>query len=187
MNRTLFFAVFLIFPMVSFAGNCKPPRFEELGLSSEASSLEKLPLQIDMQPVAELRIPTGFSKIGALPNGSIGFSQHPNGLSAILGFETKASISIHKKAAKPAPFLLSIFKGLDLDGCRYLQGYHLESEDYRVHARLDKGAELFAYGKGNRHYFYLIRPEKPDFVLTGLFKNFSRIEFETILSTLTIK
>lgn len=187
MYQTLVFAALLFLPTVSSAGNCNVPVFEPFAVSNAPGSSENLPLQIDMQPVAKLRIPSGFSKIVALPEGGIGFGQHPKGVSALLVFETKASISIHKKGVKPAQFLLSMFKGLNSDGCRYLQSSQLESEDYRLQAKLEKGAELFAYGKGARHQFYLIRPDRPDFVLTGLFKNISRIEFESILSTLTLE
>ena len=187
MYRTLVFAALLFLPTFSSAGKCNVPVFETFAVSNAPGSSENLPLQIDMQPVAKLRIPSGFSKIGVLPEGSIGFGQHPEGVSAVLLLETKASISIHKKGVKPAQFMLSIFKGLNSYGCRYLQGFQLESEDYRLHAKLGKGAELFAYGKGATHKFYLIRPDRPDFVLTGLFKNISRIEFESILSTLTLE
>lgn len=187
MYRTLVFAAFLFLPTVSSAGKCNVPAFEKFTLSNAPGSSENLPLQIDMQPVAQLRIPTGFSKIGALPSGSFGFGQHPEGVSVLLGFETNASISIHRKGVKPAQFLLSIFKGLNSEGCHYLKSYQLESQDYRLQAKLQKGAELFAYGKEERHQFYLIRSDRPDFVLTGLFKNISRTEFESILSTLTIE
>lgn len=185
--RTLALVAFLCLPTVSSAGNCNVPAFEKFVLSNVPESSERLPLKVDMQPVAQLRIPTGFYKIGILPGGSIGFGQHPEGMSALLRFETEASISIYKKGVKPALFLLSVFKGLNPDGCRYLQSYQLESQDYRLHAKLDKGAEIFAYGNGNRHQFYLIRPDKPGLVLTGLFKSIGRLEFESILATLTIE
>lgn len=187
MYRALIFAAFLLLPSFSSAGDCNVPVFKGVVLSNVQGGSENLSLQIEMQPVARLRIPTGFSKVGVLPSGSIGFGQYSDGASILLGFETKASISIHRKGMNPARFLLSIFKGLDSDGCRYLQSYQLESQDYRLHANLTKGAELFAYGKGNRHQFYLIRPDRPDFVLTGLFKNISRTEFESILSTLIVE
>lgn len=186
MYRTLAFAVFLFLPAVSPAGNCIVPAFGNFAPSNVPGHSGNLPLQVDMQPVAQLRIPAGFSKVGALPGGSIGFARHPDGVSVLLGFETTASVSIHSKGASPAAFLLSIFKGLDSNGCDYLQGYRLESQDYRLHAEFDKGAQLFAYGKGDRHQFYLIRPDKPEFVLTGLFKGVGRFEFESILSTIDI-
>lgn len=187
MYRTLVFAALLFLPAVSSAGYCNVPAFEAFAVSNAPGGSENLPLQVDMHPVARLRIPSGFSKIAVLPEGGIGFGQHPEGVSALLLFETKASVSIHKKGVKPAQFWLSIFKGLNADGCRYLQSSQLESEDYRLHAKLEKGAELFVYGKGAQHHFYLIRPDTPDFVLSGLFKNISRIEFESILSTFTVE
>lgn len=187
MYRTLVFAALLFLPAVSSAGNCNVPAFETFSVSNAPGSSENLPLQVDMHPVAKLRMPSGFSRIAVLSYGGIVFGPHPEGVSAVLLFETKASVSIHKKGVKPAQFWLSMFKGLNSDGCRYLQVSQLESEDYRLHAKLEKGAELFAYGKGARHKFYLIRPDRPDFVLTGLFKNISRIEFESILSTLTLE
>jgi hypothetical protein len=170
MCRALVFIVSLFFSSALLAETCDVPVFDNFILSKAKNNQENLPLKIDMQPIAQLRIPAGFSKVGTLPGGSIGFEQHPLGISILLGFETEASVSIHKKGMVPAFFLLSIFKGPDSDGCHYLKSYHLESEDYRLHATLEKGAELFAYGKGNRHQFYLIRPDRPDFVLTGLLK-----------------
>lgn len=184
--RRILLAMVLFSPGILLADSCRVPVFDEFVRPSMAGKLETPSLQVEMQPVAYLNIPAGFSRIAALPSGSIGFGQRAKGISAILGFETESSISIHKNGVKPGPFLFSIFKGLDSDGCRYLQGYQLESEDYRLHANLGGVAELFAYGKGKRHQFYLIRHDKPDFVLTGLFKNISRAEFESILASLSV-
>lgn len=184
--RRILLAMVLFSPGILLADSCRVPVFDEFVRPSMAGKLETPSLQVEMQPVAYQNIPAGFSRIAALPSGSIGFGQHAKGISAILGFETESSISIHKNGVKPGPFLFSIFKGLDSDGCRYLQGYQLESEDYRLHANLGGVAELFAYGKGKRHQFYLIRHDKPDFVLTGLFKNISRAEFESILASLSV-
>lgn len=177
---------FLLLPGIAVAAVCSVPQFDNFNTRASGGSVAES-LLVEMQPVATLRIPSGFSKIGVLPNGSLGLGQHPKNISALLGFETKESVSIHKKGAKPAAFMLSIFKGLNAVGCRYLQDYQLETQDYRLHANFGGGAELFAYGKGDRHQFYLIRADKPDFVLSGLFKNIDRIEFEAILSTLLIK
>lgn len=186
MHRVLAFVAFLFSPAVSPAGSCIVPVFENFAPSNVAGRSANLSLQIDMQPVAQLRLPSGFSKIGALPGGSIGFGQHPDGVSVLLGFEKRASVSTHAKGVDTALFFLSIFKGFDSNGCEYLQSYQLESQDYRLHAEFDKGAEIFAYGKGSRHQFYLIRPDKPDFVLRGLFKGVDRTEFESILSSVAI-
>jgi hypothetical protein len=181
----LFIAVLTLSPAFAFAGGCKAPAFDEFTVSSAAVPIANL--RVTMQPVAELRIPSGFSKVGALPSGSIGFGQHPRDISAVLGFETRESVSVHKKGAKPGAFMLSVFKGLDAVACRYLRGFQLESEDYRLHAHLGPGAEFFAFGKGDRHQFYLIRSDRPDFVLSGLFKKIDRAEFESILSTLVVE
>lgn len=169
------------------AAACKVPAFEDFAAKKARGGSMPDSVLVEMQPVAELRIPSGFTKVGALPDGSVGFGRHPKNISALLSFETKESVSIHKRGVKPAPFMLSIFKGLDSIGCRYLQGFQLESEDYRLHATLEHGAELFAYGKDDQHQFYLIRPDKPDVVLNGMFRKISRTEFESILSTIVIK
>jgi hypothetical protein len=68
-----------------------------------------------------------------------------------------------------------------------LHGYQLELQDYRLHAVFSGTGELFAFGKEDRHQFYLIRIDKPDVVLSGMFRNIDRIEFESILSTIVIK
>lgn len=148
MRRIFVFVALIVFPILVLAQGCDVPAFEEFARSNARESSENLPLAIDMRPIAQLRIPSGFSRIGVLPSGSIGLGQHPKGWSVLLGFETTESISIHKKGVKPAQFLRSIFKGLDSDGCKYLQSYQLESQDYRLHAEFENGAELFAYGKG---------------------------------------
>jgi hypothetical protein len=180
----LLVAGLILSPGFAFAGGCRAPSFDDFTASTAAVPTENL--RVTMQPVAELRIPTGFSKVGALPSGSIGFGQHPRDISAVLGFETQETVSIHKKGAKPGAFMRSVFKGLDAVGCRTLRGFQLESEDYRLHAHLGKSAELFAFGKAGRHQFYLIRSDRPDFVLSGVFKNIDRAEFESILSTLVV-
>lgn len=180
------FVAFLLAPSIALAATCSVPEFETFAAVANSAS-EPESVLVEMQPVATLRVPSGFAKIGILPNGSLGLGQHPKNISAVLGFETKESVAVHKKGAKPAPFMLSIFKGLNTVGCRYLQGYQLEAQDYRLHGNLGGNAELFAYGKGDRHQFYLIRTDKPDFVLSGLFRNIDRAGFEAILSTLIIK
>lgn len=186
MRLALPFAALFGLPAVALAGTCAVPAFEEF-VSDDAMFDPAVPaLQVDMQPVASLRIPAGFSRVGALPAGSIGFSGHSQEISIVLSYETRASVAIHKKGARPATFMRSVFKGLDAVGCRYLQGYQLEAEDYRLYARLAGGADLYAFGKGPRHQFYLIRPDRPDFVLTGLFRKMSRSEFQSILSTIVI-
>lgn len=57
---------------------------------------------------------------------------------------------------------------------------------HRLHAALAGGAELFAYGKADTHRFHVIRADRPEHVLSGMFKNISRAEFEIILSTIVI-
>lgn len=184
MHWTPAFAALFFWPVVAMAAACPVPAFEAFAPNDAVIDPTAPTLRVDMQPVASLKIPSGFSRVGALPVGSIGFSEHPQGFSVVLGFETRASVSIHKKGAKPAAFMASIFKGLDVVGCRYLRGYQLDAEDYRLHASLAGGIDLYAFGKGERHQFYLIRPDQPDFVLTGLFRRMSRAEFQSILSTI---
>lgn len=187
MELKLLLSTLLLLPSIAAASACHPPQFEDFAADKVKHDSKPYTLLVEMQPVAELRIPSEFSKVGVLPNGSVGFGQHPNSINAVFGFETKESLSVHMRGTKPALFMLSVFKGLDSVGCRYLQGYQLESEDYRLHANLEHGAELFAYGKGDRHQFYLIRPDQPDYVLSGMFRKIDRAEFESILSTLVIK
>lgn len=186
MGPSLPFAALFGLPAVALAGTCAAPAFEEFIPDQAMSDPAGPSLQVDMQPVGSLKIPAGFTRIGALPAGSIGFSGHPQEISVVLSFETRESVSRHKKGGSPATFMRSIFKGLDAVGCRYLQGYQLDSEDYRVHTRLAGGADLYAFGKGERHQFYLIRPDRPNFVLTGLFRKMGRSEFQAILSTIAI-
>ena len=184
MRLTVILAAFLLCHGLAAAGPCKVPAFEEFVPGKQDSPADGL--QVQMRSVAQLSVPSGFSRVSALPSG-IAFGQHPRGIAGLIDFETQAFVSIHKKGAKPAQFFLSIFRGLDATGCEYLRAHDLESEDYRLHATVAGGAELFAFGKGDRHKFHLIRLAKPDFVLTGLFQKISRAEFETILSTLAVK
>ena len=179
---------FAFFPCFSTASSfCEAPKFEELVRAGTSVTPDPGGLAITMQPIAEVRIPSDFSKIGSLPNGSIGFGGHPKGISAVLGYETSESLSVNKKGGQPASFFLSVFKAKDAIGCQYLHGYQLELQDYRLHAVFSGTGELFAFGKEDRHQFYLIRIDKPDVVLSGMFRNIDRIEFESILSTIVIK
>jgi len=181
------FAVLLLLPSLAGAV-CDAPPFEpftQKTANGDASALTAV--EIQMQPVATLRIPEGFAKLGAMPHGSFIFSGHPQGFSGVLSFETKETIAAHRKGVTPAYFMRSIFRGLDKTGCRYMQAQQLANEDYRLHATLDQGAELFAYGKASTHHFYVIHPKQPNFVLGGLFKNMSQADVELILSTITIK
>ena len=136
MRLTVIRAVFLLCHGLAAAGPCKVPVFEEF-----VPSMQELPadaLQVHMHSVAQLSVPSGFSKVSALPSG-IAFGRHPRGISGLIDFETQSFVSIHKKGAKPAPFFLSIFRGLDATGCEYLRAHDLESEDYRLHATVAGG------------------------------------------------
>ena len=185
MRLTPILAACLLCPALAVAGPCKVPAYEDFAAGKHPPVADAL--RVVMQPIAQLSVPSGFGKINVLPHGSVGFGQHPKDVTAVLLFETKGSVSSYQKGAMPAPFFLSVFRGLDAAGCRRLHTYDLAAEDYRLHAQLAQGTELFAHGKGEDHQFYVIRADKPHLVLTGLFKNISRAEFESILSTLVLE
>lgn len=182
-------AIVLLLPAIAFGGNCQIPAYETFTpeTTSAAASPELRAIEVQMQPVASLRMPAGFSSLGSMPYGSMTFGGHPKGVTAVLTFESEQTLSVHLKDVTPAAFMLSLFKGMDETGCRYREAQQLAAEDYRLHATLAKGIELFAYGKADVHQFYLIRKDKPGLVLNGLFKRISRAEFEAILSTLKVK
>lgn len=181
-------AVTGVCPVVAAAAACEPPQFEPFRPEAVGQTAPDLvAVAFAMQPVATLRIPSGFSKLGAFPYGSVGFGDHPKGIVGVLGYETRQSVAIHKKDTAPADFVRAIFQGLDEIGCAYMKSQGLPSEEYRLHARLDHGGELFAYGTARTHHFYVIRDDQPDYVVNGMFKNISRAEFEIILSTIEIQ
>lgn len=178
----------LLAPSKATASACEPPHFEPFQPAAvQQTNPELIATAFAMQPVATLRIPLGFSDWGVFPYGSVVFGNHPKGIAGVLGFESRESVSHHKAGATPADFMTSIFRGLDETGCEYMKGQGLPSEDYRLHAALGRGADLFAYGTGSTHHFYVIRADRPDYVLRGMFKNISRAEFEIILSSIQIR
>lgn len=179
-------ATILLLPTLGLAAACKVPPFDTF-VAQKITNNDLASVEVEMQPVATLLMPSGFSKLGSFPYGSIVFGGHPKGISAVLTYETEQTVAVHKKGVTPALFLLSIFKGLNKTGCKYMAGQGLADEDYRLYAKLDKGVELFAYGKSHTHQFYVINPSKPHVVLNGLFKNISRSEFEIVLSTIVVK
>jgi hypothetical protein len=140
-----------------------------------------------MQPVASLRIPAGFLKLGAQPHGTVVFGDHPDGVSGGIAYETTETVAPHSAGVTPAEFFRSIFHGLDTLGCAYLAGLQLDQQDYRLHMTVGDAGEVFAYGKGDRHHFYVIRQDQPDFVLNGLFRGIDRSAFEAILSTIELQ
>lgn len=185
--RAVLAAIFLI-PSLAYASTCEVPEFESFEQHEVvADGPYWAAVEVKMQPVATLSIPTGFSKMGAMPYGSVIFGGHPEGISVVLTFETAQTLSIHSQDVVPALFMRSIFRGLDEVGCSYMEGQDLAGEDYRLHALLGEHAELFAYGTGTTHQFYVIRGDRPDAVLNGLFKNITRQQFEVILSTIDVK
>ncbi len=97
---------FAFFPCFSTASSfCEAPKFEELVRAGTSVTPDPGGLAITMQPIAEVRIPSDFSKIGSLPNGSIGFGGHPKGISAVLGYETSESLSVpHRGGSQPRSF-----------------------------------------------------------------------------------
>ena len=186
-NRVTLLLAALIWPHMATAAVCNVPRFEPFDAAAVMHTRPDLvAVRFAMLPVATLRIPAGFAKLGAFPHGSFGFGEHPDDIVGVLGYETRQSVSAYKEGASPADFMLSIFRGLDEAGCEYMRGQGLADEDYRLHAVLEGGAELFAHGKAGTHGFYVIRADEPDYVLSGLFENISRAEFEMILSTIEI-
>ncbi len=174
-----------LFPAAALASTCNVPAFETfIPKVTSRPGAEAPYIELGMEPVARLRIPGGFTRWGTLPYGSVVFGAHPKGISGGIAYETRATLAVHLNTISPAKFMASVFKGLDGTGCRYLAGQQLEDQDYRLHTQYANGAELFAFGKSGKHHFYLIRSDKPDYVLNGLFKGISRAEFESILSTI---
>lgn len=172
-------------PLFAFASACDVPKFDNFAPGSFRETRPDMTAsELGMQPIANFRIPTGFLKWGTSPYGGVIFGEHAKGIKGGIMFETKESVSVHKKDVSPAEFILSIFKGLDEIGCKYLAGQKLEDQEYRLHALYPNGAELFAYGKLSEHHFYLIRRDKPEYVLHGLLKGINQSEFESILSTI---
>lgn len=175
-------------PFAVLASACDVPKFETFAparIKQHDPSL--VAVEYMMQPVASLRIPAGFSKMGSASYGTVVLGDHPKGIVAVLGYETREIVSVHKKDTSPAEFMLSIFRGADATGCAYLMGQDLANEDYRLHATLGNGIDLFAYGTAASHHFYVIRKDKPDYVINGQFKNISRSDFEAILATINIQ
>lgn len=188
MNVNACLASILFSPALALAAACEVPDFEAFApRDTGRPTTESVSVEISMQPIAVLKIPDGFSKWGASPDGSIVFGDHPKGMTGGIGYETEQTVSVHKRGVAPANFFLSIFRGLDETGCQYMKGQRLADQDFRLYAKLEKGGELFAYGTGTRHHFYVIRHDSPAYVLSGLFKNISRAEFESILSTIRIQ
>jgi len=173
------------FPVALHAQQCPVPSFDGFTPASSAQVVGER-LEVIMQPVANLRIPQGFSKVGVLPDGSVGFGRHPAGKVVVLGFETVQSVSIHQEGAQPADFFRSVFGGTSEQGCKYLTAFRLEDEEYRLRWKLAERAEVFAYGTGDEHHFYVIRADRKDHVLNGFVRNVRRDEFEQILSTINL-
>lgn len=178
----------LLMPMSVHAGPCTPPPFPEFAPAAGSTVQNTfVPVVLSMQPVASLRIPAGFSTLGAQPHGTVVFGKHPDGISGGIAYETTETVSPHRKGVTPAEFFQSIFHGIDKPGCDYLAALQLEHQDYRLHMTIRDTGEVFAYGKGDQHHFYIIRQDQPDFVLNGLFRGIDRSAFETILSTITFQ
>lgn len=179
---------FLLSPMIALAAACDAPRFTAFVPGPFAQAPQDLvAVELAMQPVATLRLPAGFAKWGSQPHGAVVFGNHSKGINDGIAYETVETVAPHRQGTSPAEFFRAIFLGLDKAGCGYLTAWELQAQDYRLHASLGNGADLFAYGKDKRHHFYIIRQDQPDFVLNGLIKGINRAEFETILSTLQLQ
>lgn len=170
---------------------CPVPTFEEFKprptVPVTASAKQRPHVEINMQPFAGIDIPGGFTRVGTFEHGGMIFSGNAESVSVALGYENGQTMALYAGDAQPAPFMLATFKGQGDKACRYLQGFNLEREEYRLHARVAPDGELYAFGKGNRHQFYLIRGGQPERVLSGTVRNVSRTEFESMLATLKIK
>lgn len=192
--RPLLLAALFSLSGAVLAAPCALPQLEALDLKAHKAPVSSTLLEVDMRPVAILHLPAAFSRIRALPGGGVGLIGRDGG-SIFLGFETRISRSMDRKSLTPARLMRSLFEGADPDACQFREDYHLDDQDYRlkvnlgskIRADLGQGAVLFAYGKGHRHQFHLIREDKPDFVLTGLFENMTRSEFEAVISAISIE
>ncbi|HCY61969.1 MAG TPA: hypothetical protein DHV59_03870 [Oxalobacteraceae bacterium] len=66
-------AIVLLLPAIAFGENCQIPAYEPFAPKniSAATSPEQMAIEVQMQPVASLRMPAGFSRLGSMPYGSM--------------------------------------------------------------------------------------------------------------------
>ena len=166
---------------------CDAPVYDTFRPVRQTEPSALVAIEVNMAPVAKLRVPDGFRRWGVLPHGSLGLGAHPEGVRALLHYDTPETVAVHQEGISPADFNRSVFRGSSEMGCRYLKALHLEGSDYRLYRRFDNGAELFAYGMASEHHFTLIRRDKADLVLEGVFYGVTRQSFELILSTIEME
>lgn len=173
--------------MLTASASCVPAVFEtSLDNNTISSGSDQAWLELSVAPTAVLELPTTVSKIGLSPAGSLVFRSAGGLISGGVSYETSDTVGIHESGAQPAPFFSAIFRGEHDAACLYSQSLRLSEQDYRIHLTVDAG-EIFAFGKGDSHHFFLLSQARPDLVINGALQGVEEGLFRLFLSKIQIK
>ncbi len=180
MHLKLSILALLLSPSFSTAASCIVPEFTEFTLSS-ADTRHKT-IRTSVAGMMKISLPREFDGIALSGDGTV--FGYLNNVRIVIGLETSAAIAPHKRNAKPEPFYRDIFMGRTRLGCKYLQAYQLEQQDYRIRSKAG-AMDIFSYGKGGTHEVIVLNSDRPDAVIRMRFNGYDRQSLEAILSTIT--
>lgn len=179
MHFKLLIATAVLVPSISFAANCKLPDFIEMTFNGVEP--EQKTVFTSVAGMLRIGIPSGFEGIAF--SGDATVFGYPNNGRVVIGIETPAAIALHEPGAKPEPFYRNVFMGRTVLGCKYLETYKLEQEDYRIRSKIGP-MDIFAYGKASVHEVVVLHAGRPDTVIRMRFSGYDRRTFESLLSTI---
>lgn len=173
---------------LSASANCIFPVFET-SLSNAAHAnvaRDQAWVELSVAPIAVLELPAAVSRMGISPTGSLVFRSEDGQISGGVAYETSESVNVHDSGAQPASFFSGIFSGKHKEACLYSEGFRLSEQDYRIHLTLDAG-EVFAFGKGDSHHFFILSRTQSDLVINGSMRGIQENLFRSFLSKIKIK
>lgn len=179
MHLKLVISILLLMPTVSLGAACTAPDFIEKTFTEV--KLDQKTFYTNVAGILKISIPVGFEGIAF--SGDANVFGYPNGVRIVIGLETPASIAPHKRGVKPEPFFRNVFTGKTKTGCKYLNDFNLEREDYRVRSKVGS-LDIFAYGKTSVHEIFILNASKPDTVIRMRFNGYDRHIVESLLSTI---
>ncbi len=172
--------------MPAFA-DCTFPAFNTLQQSAaREGGADRQWVQLSAEPIATLELPASIFKMGISPSGSLVFLSEDALISGGIVYETSETVGVHEAGAEPASFFSAIFRGKHDAACVYSDSLHLGDQDYRTHLVVDAG-EIFAFGKGMAHHFFILSQSRPDLVINGSMQGVDEELFRTFLSRIQIK
>lgn len=167
---------------------CFAPKFEPFKYEQDNVDTSSW-ISLSVGPgIASLKIPADFTNLSVTEEGSLIFSRgNTTDFRGIVIFEKTGDYQENPGISKNIqPFYKKMLTAPEGSYCDYLETFKLESQEYLFHIQLE-GGEVYAFGKENKHRFYILIDKKPDIIITGGIQNINLNYFKNILNSIQLK